>query len=80
MSISNSTALAIANRDDLIYSYAGPDESGKYSGWISYPNGRPLLNTKHLFESAKIAEAHMINLRADLISHFRNIQTESIKP
>ncbi len=72
MSISTATAIAIANRDDLIYSHSGPNDSGKYSGWISYPTGRPLLNTKPIFDSAELAETHMHNLRVELTPHYKN--------
>ena len=77
MSISNLTALTIYNRDDLIYSHAGPAENGKYSGWVSYPDGRPLLNTESVFDSAELAEKHMTDLQAEITAHFGSLQEAS---
>ncbi len=70
MSLTNGTAMIIASRDDLIYSHAGPDGTGKYAGWINMPSGRPLLNTTNIFDTAELAEKHMTDLRDDLAKRF----------
>ena len=69
MSLTNSTAMIIASRDDLIYSHAA-SENGKFIGWITMPNGRPLLNTEPVFDSAEKATQHMIDLRDKCVNHF----------
>ncbi|WP_292992516.1 hypothetical protein [Nitrosomonas sp.] len=66
MSISNLTAMIIVNNEDLIFTYAGPDSNGKFSGWISMPNGRPVLNTQSVFDSSGDAKNHMLSLRDKL--------------
>lgn len=68
MGISMITAIVIKERDDLIVTHSGP-EDGKYAGWITLPpeqNCRPLLNTKHVFDSPELAESHMKDLMADI--------------
>lgn len=69
MSISRITAIIIKERDDLLITHSGPDEHGKYAGWITYPseqNCRPLLNTKYVFDTPELAEEHMKSLTADI--------------
>jgi hypothetical protein len=70
MSLSISTAMIIASRDDLVYSHAGPSENGQFSGWITMPNGRPLLSTQPTFEAAEQAEQHMLDLRDKCMKKF----------
>lgn len=69
MGLSLITVMAIASHDDLIYSHAGPSEDGKYSGWITLPGGRPLLNTEAVFDTAEDAKQHVIDLRAECVSY-----------
>lgn len=66
MSISNLTAMIIASNDNLIFTYAGPDSNGKFAGWITMPNGRPVLNTQSAFDSSDDAKNHMLSLRDKL--------------
>ena len=69
MIISNLTAMTIQNRDDLVITHAGPDDSGKYTGWITYPPEqycRPFLNTEAIFDSPELAEQHMRDLMAEV--------------
>ncbi len=70
MGLSTITAMTIASRGDLIYSHAGPAKNGKYAGWITMPNGRPLLNTEPVFDTPELAEKHMTDLRDKCIGHF----------
>ena len=60
--ISKITAMIIASRDDLIFTHSEP-EKGKFSGWITMPNGRPLVETRPVFESSELAISHMKELR-----------------
>jgi hypothetical protein len=70
MAVSRRTALTIINNDDLIYTHAGPDDNGKYAGWITMPGGRPVLNTTHIFDTAELAKKGMTDLRNELIEQF----------
>lgn len=45
--------------EDIVITHAGPTENGKYSGWITTPEGRPLINTQDIFDTAGDAEGHM---------------------
>ncbi len=70
MGLSTITAMVIANRDDLDYSYAGPAKNGKYTGWITMPNSSPLLNTEPVFDTPELAVQYMTDLRDKCIEHF----------
>lgn len=45
--------------EDIVITHAGPTENNKYLGWIITPEGRPLINTEDIFDTAEDAEAHM---------------------
>ncbi|MDO8469534.1 MAG: hypothetical protein Q7S84_00755 [bacterium] len=57
------TLFTIAgNEDSIIIISAGPDENGKYSGWITHgPDEycRPIVSTPPVFNTAAIAEEKM---------------------
>jgi hypothetical protein len=39
--------------------HAGPAANGKYLGWITTLEGRPVINTEPIFDTPADAEAHM---------------------
>ncbi len=66
MGISRLTAYQIVESEFLIFCSVENKNSGKYEGWITYPSGRPLLNTKPVFDSAKEAVDHVKDLKTRL--------------
>lgn len=71
MGISKITAITIQERNDLLVSYAGPADNGKYIGWITYPSEqhcRPLINTEATFDTPELAEQHMRDLMTEIRS------------
>lgn len=59
MGVSRLTAMIVATRDDLTVAAGGPDEQGKYAGFILMPSGRPLLSTGAEYGTAEAAESGM---------------------
>lgn len=57
------TMLIIRTRDDLEYTFDGPDKQGKFSGWIYIKNGRPLVSTDAIYDSAELAVNAMLNIK-----------------
>lgn len=60
MSISNYTALVIANNPHVEADVGGPAKNGKYVGWIFIEESeeskyRPLLNTKPIYNTKEAA-------------------------
>jgi hypothetical protein len=48
------------SQDEYInVTHAGPAENGKYLGWITTHEGRPVINTEPIFDTPADAEAHM---------------------
>lgn len=79
MGISTLTAIILSSRDDLIVEPAGPNENGKYSGWITLgPDDycRPILNTEPIFDTPEQAELHLQNL----IDSLRGVRVYENKP
>lgn len=68
--VSRMTAYEIAgNPDDIVITHAGPDENGKYAGWITRGKGhdsKPLINSESQFNTATEAEDEMKKLVSDL--------------
>jgi len=61
MNISRITAMIIKG-NEVDCDSAGPDENGKFAGWISRMergNYRPLLNTEPIYDSAEVAIKEM---------------------
>ena len=62
MGISRLTAYTIANRTDIVIDAGGPDENGKWAGWITLGEAdrfRPLLSTQPVYDSKEAAIAEM---------------------
>jgi hypothetical protein len=59
--LTNGTVLVIkgSGPGDLTVTSGGPDDKGKYAGWIVMPNGRPLVSSRPAFDSKEAAECHM---------------------
>jgi len=58
------TVLTIINlkysEDEYIcVTHAGPTSNGKYLGWITTLEGRPVVNSDPIFDTAGEAEKHM---------------------
>jgi len=68
--ITKLTALTITTRDDLEYTAGGPDENGKFSGWIIFPGGRPLLSSQAIYDSQKLAIDSMLAIKNILLKEF----------
>jgi hypothetical protein len=69
MPISKITAMAIGTRDDIVTAAAGPDESGKYSGWITLgvdDHFRPLLSSECIYDSEEAAKKTMDEIVAEI--------------
>jgi hypothetical protein len=67
--ISRMTAYILASRDDLLCTYGGPAENGKYLGWITLPSEqrcRPLLNTEPVYDSPEQATEAMRALQKEV--------------
>jgi hypothetical protein len=50
------------NAEEIVITHAGPDQHGKYAGWITFGedrNCRPLLSTAPHFETPEAAIAAM---------------------
>jgi hypothetical protein len=45
--------------DSMSVTHAGPDNSGKYAGFITTLEGRPIVSSKPAFASGASAEEHM---------------------
>lgn len=45
--------------DSMTVTHAGPDDDGKYAGFITTLEGRPIVSSKAAFESGASAEEHM---------------------
>lgn len=59
------TALIIQNNDSVRATQAGPDQNGKFAGWITLGEEdrfRPLISTEPIYDSAKEALDAMTNL------------------
>jgi len=69
MRISRMTSWAMVSLEGLIFTHHGPNQHGKYAGWV-FTGGagpKPLLNTGARFDTAKEAEDFMKQIRIDLI-------------
>ncbi len=64
--LSKSTAQILIDNKNLGYTHAGPDDNGKYSGWILRADGSPVLITDSIFDSGDQASDHLIKLRNQL--------------
>lgn len=55
------TVINLKHSEDeyINVTHAGPAENGKYLGWITTPEGRPVINTEPTFDTPADAEAHM---------------------
>lgn len=55
------SVLNLKHSDDeyINVTHGGPDENGKYVGWITTIEGRPVINTGPRFDTPADAEAHM---------------------
>ena len=61
--ISRLTLYEVAgNPDDINITFAGPDEYGKFIGWITRGPGhdyKPLISTQAIFDTAEAAKSAM---------------------
>lgn len=64
--ISRTIIALITYYDDLIFTYCGPNDKGKYSGWIFFSWGAPLYNTTSEFDTGDAAEQHVRNISYEL--------------
>jgi hypothetical protein len=65
VSISRMTLFTIAGNDDIVVMHAGPDERGKFSGWITHSKERhcrPIVSTDARFDTPEQADAVMREL------------------
>jgi hypothetical protein len=69
MNVTRVTAMIVANRDDLRYSWARSTDGG-YSGWIMMPNGRPLISTRTEFTNAQAAICCVYEARDEFRKHY----------
>lgn len=55
------TVINLKHSEDeyINVTHAGPAENGKYLGWITTLEGRPVINTEPIFDTPADAEAHM---------------------
>lgn len=52
-------SLKYSEDDHFHITHSGPEDFGYYAGYITTLEGRPIVSTKHIFESADAAENHM---------------------
>lgn len=59
--LSFGTVLSLKHSEDeyVRVTHAGPAANGKYLGWITTTEGRPVINTDAIFDTPQDAETHM---------------------
>lgn len=55
------TVINLKHSEDeyLNYTHAGPAKNGKYLGWITTREGRPIINSEPMHDTPEAAVAHM---------------------
>ena len=55
------TVLNLKHSEDehICVTHSGPDKNGKYRGFITTIERRPVINTEPVFDTASDAESHM---------------------
>jgi len=67
------SALTIRGRDDIKTMATGPDDDGKYAGWIMYGERfEPLVSTRPIYDSEEQATQAM----QDIIDEVRGMELE----
>ncbi len=82
MSISNYTALVIANNPNVGANVGGPSDNGKYVGWIEIKETKkskyhPLLNTEPIYDTKadalKAMQKTIDEIKSNKDEHFQQI-------
>jgi hypothetical protein len=69
MGLDKLTAYIIATRDDIVITFGGPANNGKYVGWITLgeeDHYRPLLNTQAIYDMPEDAQVAMKKVVTDI--------------
>jgi len=64
LSVLTIISLKHCSDEDVRVTYSGPAANGKYCGWITSQEGRPVTNTEATFDTPSMALAHMYRVIA----------------